>query len=79
MAYPPNPEAVVQMPCNLDEMIVLAEKLAVGIPFLRVDLYNVSGRIYFGELTLYPAGGFGRYTPDEWDDTLGKMLKLPNN
>lgn len=78
MVYPPNPEVSVQIPNNLDKMIELAEKLAKGIPFLRADFYNVNGCIYFGELTFYPAGGFGRFTPDEWDKTIGNMLTLPN-
>ena len=41
-------------------MIVIAEKLSDGFKFLRVDLYNVKGKIYFGELTFYPAAGMGR-------------------
>lgn len=73
---PPDPEANVQIPSNLNEMIVLAEKLSEGIPFLRVDLYNVKGRIYFGELTFYPAGGLSRWTDDRWDREIGELLKI---
>ena len=76
MVCPPDPTAEIQMPDNLDRMIELAEKLSAGIPFLRVDLYNVNGRIYFGELTFYPAGGLSRWTDDKWDQEIGEMLEL---
>ena len=74
---PPDPDANVQMPSNLDKMTELAEKLSAGIPFLRVDLYNVNGRIYFGELTFYPAGGFGRFIPKDYDKKIGELLNIP--
>lgn len=77
VACPPDPDATIQMPSNLDKMIELAEKLSAGIPFLRVDLYNVNGRIYFGELTFYPAGGLSRWTDDKWDREIGDFLTLP--
>lgn len=64
------------MPENLNEMIAIAEKLSYGFKFLRVDLYNVKGKIYFGELTFYPAAGVGVFVPKEWDEKLGTLLKL---
>lgn len=64
------------MPDNLREMINIAEKLSNNIPFLRVDLYNVSGRIYFGELTFYPAAGMGEFTDKDWENTLGSYINL---
>lgn len=64
------------MPENLDEMISIAEQLSDGFKFLRVDLYNIKGRIYFGELTFYPAAGMGAFVPNEWDGKLGALLKL---
>lgn len=67
------------LPNNLDEMIAIAEKLSRGLKFLRVDLYNVNGRIYFGELTFYPAGGLGEFTPKEWDYILGSWVPCLNN
>ena len=54
----------------------LAEKLGKGHPFLRVDFYNVQGKIYFGELTFFPASGFGKFVPEKWDLTLGSWLEL---
>lgn len=62
------------MPVNLPEMIRIAERLSAGLKFIRVDLYNISGKIYFGELTFYPAGGIGSFTPAEWDSVLGDWM-----
>lgn len=66
-----------ERPENLDEMLRIASDLSKGFPFLRVDLYNCNGRIYFGELTFYPGGGFSTFTPDEYDFKFGEMIKLP--
>ena len=75
--YPPNPEAEIKKPNNFDLMISLAERLSAGQPLLRVDLYNVNGRIYFGELTFFPASGLENYEPIDWDRKIGDMLELP--
>ena len=77
MMCPSDPNRDIVLPINLHEMITIAEKLAKNIPFVRVDLYNVGGRIYFGEMTFYPASGFGFFNPDEWDLKLGQWLELP--
>ena len=74
---PSDPSREIILPPNLGEMISIAEKLSTGIPFVRVDLYNVNGNIFFGEMTFYPASGFGFFNPPEWDYTLGKWLTLP--
>lgn len=74
---PPDSTKNIVLPENLAEMISLAEKLSVGFPFLRVDLYDVNGKIYFGELTFFPASGFGEFTSEEWDERLGSWIKLP--
>ena len=55
----------------------IAKKLSEGIPFVRVDLYSTVHQPYFGELTFYPASGFGVFTPKEWDEKLGEMINLP--
>ena len=72
----PDPNHIEIMPENLEEMISLAEFLSQDLKFLRVDLYNVHGRIYFGELTFYPAAGMGAFVPSEWDDKIGNWLRL---
>ncbi len=76
VACKPDPNHVENMPSNLSEMIRLAETLSANYKFLRVDLYNVNGKIYFGELTFYPAAGMGAFIPEEWDEKLGNLLAL---
>lgn len=73
---PPVYNHAIEKPRNFEIMVKLAEKLSVGIPFIRVDFYNINGKIYFGELTLYPASGFGRFTSNEWDYKIGDMIDL---
>ena len=75
-AYEPDSNHVENMPDNLSEMIDVAEKLSSGFKFLRVDLYNVKGKIYFGEQTFYPAAGMGAFMPEEWDEKIGEWLKV---
>lgn len=60
-----------EKPANLSEMIEIAKKLSEDFPFVRVDLYNVEGKIYFGELTFYPWSGYVQFKPDSFDLTLG--------
>lgn len=72
----PDPNHIEIMPENLEDMISLADFLSQDFKFLRVDLYNVHGLIYFGELTFYPAAGMGAFVPSEWDDKIGNWLRL---
>lgn len=74
---PSNPSKNLKIPQNLSVMVDMANKLAEGIPFVRVDFYDINGNIYFGEMTFYPAGGMGKLMPDEWNDILGQWIKLP--
>ena len=73
---PPNYKIELDIPNNISEMIELAEKLSNGTKFLRVDFYDVDGKIYFGEMTFFPASGFGTFTDAEWDKKLGEWIKL---
>lgn len=73
---PPDPEAIVEIPANISKMVELAEKLSAGIPFLRVDLYNLNDQIYFGELTFFPASGLSKWTDDKWDQEIGEMIDI---
>ena len=74
---PPDPTYSIDLPTNLSDMIALAERLSKKDFFLRVDLYNVNGNIFFGELTFYPNSGFGDFSLEEWDKKNGDMLILP--
>ena len=66
----------VERPEGFEEMVNIVEKLASDIDFLRVDLYNLDGRILFGEFTLYPASGLYRYEPVSFDFNLGEKWVL---
>lgn len=65
-------------PACLDELVHLARTLCRGTPQMRTDFYVVSGRIYFGEITLYTASGFQPMIPPEYDKILGEWIDLPN-
>lgn len=65
-------------PVTFDEMRNIVNKLCEGIPFVRVDLYEINGQVYFSELTFYPSSGMQPYEPQEWDYKLGAMLTLPS-
>lgn len=73
----PNSKENIKKPINYELMIELSEKLAADIPFVRVDFYEVNGKLYFGELTFYPGSGFEEFYPEEYDKILGDMLELP--
>jgi len=68
----------IKRPENYEEMIRVAETLSAGFDFIRVDLYNVNGKIYFGELTCYPAGGLAAFVPRKWDFIFGEKWILEN-
>lgn len=73
----PNSKEFIAKPKNFDEMLEIAKKLSVGIPQVRIDLYNCNGQIYFGEITFFHWSGMTAFDPIEWDFKLGKMIKLP--
>ena len=60
-----------------EEMKKLAGKLSQGFPQVRVDLYDINGKIYFGELTFFDSSGGARFDPREWDEILGSWIELP--
>lgn len=74
--YPKNKQEI-EKPSQYNKMLELAKKLSKDIPFVRVDFYQKGEQIYFGELTFYPGSGMEEFTPDEWDEKLGKWIELP--
>lgn len=72
-----NASKTLSKPSQFELMKQLAEKLAKGIPFVRVDFYEVNGNVFFGEMTFFPASGWVAFEPQEWDYKLGSWLKLP--
>lgn len=67
---------VLERPGKFDEMLLLATKLAEGIPFVRVDLYYINGKVYFSEFTFFPGGGFNEFKPYGWEKTIGSWIDL---
>lgn len=67
----------IKKPDNLNEMFSYAESLAKPFPFVRVDLYNIKGKIIFGELTFTPAAGVDPNLSEQADSLLGDLLELP--
>ena len=66
-----------ERPSNLDEMLQIARTLSTDFPAVRVDLYSIEGRIYFGELTFFPWSGYMHFTPDAFDLEMGDKFVLP--
>ena len=67
----------IPKPENLDEMVEIAKKLSRDFLFARIDLYNIGGKIYFGEITLSPNSGFDPDIKYETDLMFGQKLKIP--
>ena len=64
------------MPSNFDTMLEIAEKLAKPFPCVRVDLYNIEGKVYFGEMTFTAYGGLMNYYTDEFQHKAGKLIDI---
>lgn len=73
----PNSEGPLEKPDELPQLLEIAEKIAKGISQLRVDLYLVDHKIYFGETTFFHNSGFCEFNPETWDKTLGEWIVLP--
>lgn len=70
-------EELPAKPKHFDEMIIIAKQLSQNIPFVRVDLYEINEKVFFGELTFTPCSGLMLFTPPEWDKTIGDYLEIP--
>lgn len=73
----PSPAIPPLKPKNFSEMLIIAEKLSQGQPHIRIDLYNIQGKIYFGEFTFHHSGGVVKFNPPVWDKRLGELITLP--
>lgn len=71
-----NGAVPVEKPILLEQMKEICCALAQKSPFTRIDLYLINSKIYFGEITFFPASGFGKFSPKEWDEKLGILLDL---
>lgn len=68
----------MEKPKSFEKMKKLAQELSADIPFSRIDFYDVNGKIYFGEITLFHNNGMVPFEPEEWDYKIGSWLKLPS-
>lgn len=65
------------LPSTFEEMKQVAKKLSHGLPHVRIDLYSVDKKVYFGEFTFFDSSGFEKFTPEKWDNIFGEWLILP--
>lgn len=68
-----------QKPETLEEMLEIARTLSRDFPAVRIDLYDIGGKILFGEMTYFPWSGYMHFQPDEFDFTLGEKFVLKEN
>ena len=73
----PNNAITPERPKNFETMQNVAAQLSKDIPHVRVDLYNINGKVYFGEMTFFHWGGFKPFVPKEWDLKFGECIQLP--
>lgn len=72
----PSSKKKCSCPQKLIEMLKLSEILSQGMLFVRCDWYCIQERVYFGEMTFYPAAGLKKFTPKEWDFKFGNLIEL---
>lgn len=66
----------IKKPKMFEEMKEFAAKLSKGMKFVRIDLYEIAGKIYFGEYTFFHGGGFWPFSPEKWEYELGKLIDI---
>lgn len=71
-----NSIEVIQKPKQLNQLLTLSKKISKDTPFLRVDFYIFNEKIYFGEITFFPASGFENFVPEDWDTTMGDWINI---
>lgn len=69
-------DEIAEKPPTLKEMLNIAEILSAGFSIVRVDLYCVGNKIYFGEMTFTPLAGFVNWNPPEMDYQIGSLIQL---
>jgi hypothetical protein len=68
----------IEPPVSYQVMLTFAEKIASLYDYVRVDFYDVDGKLFFGEVTHHHGGGFDQIRPLEWDYKLGEKISLQN-
>ena len=69
----------IEKPSTFEEMKEIASRLSEGMKFVRIDLYEINGQVYFGEFTFFHGGGFWPFAPEEWEEKLGNLIKIEND
>ena len=72
----PQSDKKIEKPEKFEEMIEIAKKLSKGIKQVRIDLYELNGKIYFGEYTFFHGGGFSLFNPPKWEKQLGDWIEI---
>lgn len=75
--WPDGGDQLSEKPVNFERMVSLAKILCSEFSFVRVDFFEVCGKLYMGEMTFTPMNGMGIFEPTKWDYVLGEMLQLP--
>lgn len=71
-----NDGKAIEKPESFDKMLEYCRILSKGFPFVRMDFYDIDGKVYFGEMTFTPAGGLAKYYNEEGQKRLGEMIAL---
>lgn len=74
-----HPHANIPRPKHFEEMIALSKILSRGFPHVRVDFFDTEDKLYVAEMTLFTAGGYQHYTPNSFNEEMGKLFKLPTD
>lgn len=74
--HPQSSRGEIKKPQCFEEMKEIATKCSQGIKFVRIDLYEIEGKVYFGEFTFFHGGGFWPMKPDHWEKELGDLIKI---
>ena len=72
----PQSDRPIPRPASFGQMNELAARLSRGMKFVRIDLYEINGKVYFSEYTIYHAGGFWPMAPMEWEYRLGDLIRI---
>lgn len=74
--YKRDEKRLFKRPEELNTLLNYSRELSQSIPFVRVDFYIIQNQVYFGEMTLYPLSGFGKFDPEIYDLKFGEFLNL---
>ncbi len=72
----PNSDKKIEKPINFEKMVELSKILSKGLKHVRVDFYEVNGKLYFGEITFFHFSGLQPFIPNEWDEKFGEWIKI---